>query len=149
MTIESSRADELILSVDTDKCSGCRAGCDGGTGLGQRAMQLNIANLRLNGPIPRPGDSLSVQLPSVTLIILSLLVYLLPLLLMLLFSVASEWFVPGADTVAAVSALLGLLAGFLIVKTVMREGGAVNLSTKITVLQAESRQRTPRQQADN
>lgn len=112
---------QIRLRICRDVCTGCDGKCLGI--LLSRADQnsvvvgRNLLDSESGGF--SAGNRVTVMVRSETLIALSSLVYLLPLVLMLLSAVACEMVVSQSDSAVAWSAVFGLVCGLALVKTVL------------------------------
>lgn len=107
-----------VASVDTEfvevevvreACAGCNGRCLG-FAAGNSTIKLPVVLVDDN-VLLRKGDVVSLSTPRHTLIGFSLLVYLLPIVLMLLFAVACDIFVSSAELAVTAFALGGLAIG--------------------------------------
>lgn len=97
-----------------DSCS-LKAGC-GQSAMtklaGGKCIELTVAN-ELKA---RPGDLVLLSIPEQGLLTASLLVYLLPLLLMVFFSVLAKVVFTSDDGITAIVGIMALLGGFGVVR---------------------------------
>jgi len=106
-----------VQTIRTSACQSCsaKAAC-GQKALAQvtggRANQVCV----LNSANARVGDEVVLGIDEQSLLQASLWVYGLPLLLMVLFSIAGHQWWGGSDLFAIVGALLGLAGGFILVR---------------------------------
>lgn len=119
--INGQSTDQLDLGVIRELCPGC----DGRCGMfallppADSSIRVSKKHLDLTG-CPAVGESVTVAVSSSTLISLSSLVYLTPLVLMLLSMVACFWFYSRSDAALAIWAVSGLLAGLVAVQHIVR-----------------------------
>ncbi len=122
MALQGAKA--WVQTIQTSACESCsaRAGC------GQRALAAvsgGKANqvLVLNTVDAQVGDEVVIGLDEQSLLTASLAVYGLPLLLMVLASIAAFRLLGETDLVAIVGALVGLGAGFWLVRRWQSQSG--------------------------
>ncbi len=117
--------DQISVGVMRELCAGCDGRCgflalvparDGGVCLSKRHFSsFPDGELTAAGS----GGHVSISVPSTTLIGLSSLVYLTPLLLMLLSAVACFRFYSQSDAAVALCAGFGLGCGFVVVRLLL------------------------------
>lgn len=114
--------------VQTIRQSACES-CSARSGCGQRVLASATAGranqvLVQNAVRAQVGDEVTIGIDEQALLGASLIVYALPLLLMVLASIAGHRLSDGADLGAMLGALAGLSAGFLIGRRLQtRHGG--------------------------
>ena len=101
----------IDVAVVRSACAGCNGRCLGMLNR-DRPVPLSRALLPTD-LLLRPGQVIRLHVPRVTLIGLSSLVYLLPVVLMLLLAIACEYLLDASEVMTAGAALVGLLAGLL------------------------------------
>ena len=138
-TVASAGPEGIALFADggCETCNRCSAGVNQQTRT--EPIHLKVPANSGQGLALRAGDRVDLQFPGGTLVTLSSLVYLLPVLLMLSFAFVINRFVSTADSATALSALSGLLAGFLIAKKTMGNAEKERLVSPLAVL-AKKRQ---------
>lgn len=104
----------IDLSVHQAACAGCDGRCLGRLLSTGSAKSIRVQRIHIVGPADdlAVGDSLTMSVPRDTLIGLSSLAYLLPVVLMLLFAVVCFRYLSRSDLTLAVMALIGLGLGF-------------------------------------
>ncbi len=105
MVIEQS-GDNVLCRVD--KTSACRTQCGG---CSDSEVIVAWPSKLLNGAPQSVGDAVQFEASGEILLALSLLVYLSPVMLMLLFSVGCSILLPGSDAMVALAACGGLSVG--------------------------------------
>lgn len=113
--------EHIALQVCRDPCVGCNGRCSA-------FFLANVADRPISVSIPcfKPtfehfdvGNQVKIGVPVKTLIGLSLLVYLAPLVLMLLSAVVCFRFISQSDVAVAISALFGLIGGLAVVRVLL------------------------------
>lgn len=116
--VAAQNAEHLVLQVCRQPCAGCSGRCGA-------FFLADVANRPISVSRPyfkRPnrhfdvGNQVKVGVPVETLIGLSLLVYLTPLVLMLLSAVVCFQFFSQSDIAIAISAVFGLIGGLTVVR---------------------------------
>lgn len=114
-----------VQTIRQSACESCsaRSGCGQrvlASATGGRANQVLVENtVRAN-----VGDEVTLGIDEQALLGASLIVYALPLLLMVLASIAGHRLSDGADSWAILGAMLGLAAGFILGRRLQaRQGG--------------------------
>lgn len=112
---------QVRLRVCREPCAGCDGKCLGMlfSRTDQNAVEVNRNLLEIVTGELTDGSQITVKVQSGTLIALSSLVYLVPLILMLLSAVVCEMMISQSDSAVAGSAAFGLAGGLLVVKTVL------------------------------
>lgn len=110
-------SDAWVQTIRQSACQSCsaRSGCGQrvlATASGGRANQVRVLNT-LQAAV---GDEVTLGIEEQALLQASILVYALPLLSMIAATLAASQLAPGSDGVAIVAAVLGLGAGFLMVR---------------------------------
>jgi sigma-E factor negative regulatory protein RseC len=105
---------ELLLEAQTrSSCGGCnaRAGC--GTSVLASVVGRKFTHFRAENTVDaKPGDFVMVGIPERSLLTGSLMIYLLPIVVMILFAIVGEQVYPSTDHDSSLTfGLTGLLAG--------------------------------------
>lgn len=109
-----------IQKARVSSCSGCQSEDHCGTSaiskvVGKRYVQvkaLNTANAQV-------GDSVLVELPESTLLSLSFLAYLMPLVLLMLGAILASFGYPSVDLAGVFGGLFGFLIGVALLKWIL------------------------------
>ena len=113
--IVGTHEDHIDVKVQRATCAGCQGRC-----LGQLITHDNGKSIRLlrqhiesqHGDLA-VGDSVDLSVSRGTLIGLSSLAYLVPVVLMLLFAVVCYGFISRSESMVACMAVIGLIAGLV------------------------------------
>jgi len=113
-----------LIHVRVDRHSAC-ASCQLKSGCGQKTMAKLSSNQCIeidlkNTLSANKGDLVKIAIPEEGLINASIIVYFIPILCMLGFSIACKIFLANNDALIAVMGLAGLLAGFVFAKLYSR-----------------------------
>nr|WP_297399005.1 SoxR reducing system RseC family protein [uncultured Marinobacter sp.] len=114
-----------VRTIRASACQSCaaRSGCGQrvlATATGGRANQVLVANT----VGARVGDDVTIGIDEQALLGASLMVYALPLVLMVLASIAGHQLSEGSDLFAMAGAAIGLATGFLVSRQWQRRSGA-------------------------
>ncbi|OED38276.1 hypothetical protein AB833_20195 [Chromatiales bacterium (ex Bugula neritina AB1)] len=128
------RSDSIIITVSVkqatcNRCNGCVSSDT--VGSSSSATELRIPVQRISNQAFKAGEEVDLQLYPGALITVTSLVYLVPLLLMLLFASMANQFISAADSIIVIFAAVGLLAGFLFIRTGLSCSGNRHLTTLI------------------
>lgn len=112
---------QVRLQVCREPCTGCDGKCLGMLFSRSEPNSVEVSRLHIDSTSGQftAGDKVRVLVRPKTLIALSSLVYLAPLILMLLSAVACEMMISQSDSAVAGSAALGLVAGLAMVKAAL------------------------------
>lgn len=113
-----------VRTIRASACQSCtaRSGCGQrvlAAATGGRANQVLVANT----VGARVGDDVTIGIDEQALLGASLMVYALPLVLMVLASIAGHQLSAGSDPAAMAGAVIGLATGFLISRQWQRHSG--------------------------
>lgn len=107
--------------VEADRQQGC-AKCEAGEGCGggmlTRLVKRGTSRLEVENKLPDivPGEEVVIGLDERALLKSSIMTYLVPLLAMFTAALLAEWLLDASDLISAAMGLVGLSAGFVMLR---------------------------------